>query len=358
MRIYQGNGLGDFYYKLIRDITKHGREIVIRGRRCMELTEPVTLVYNKPGYCWMNIPGRKFNPFFALAEVAWILMGNGSAEWIGYFNSRMMTFLDEGHSELHGAYGVRLRRISRYEGGKWVEPMDQIHEVVEKLRRDPTTRQAVMTLWDPVQDNSPSKDIPCNNVVYYSLRDGVLDQTVVIRSNDIVWGTPYNAIQFSHLQALVAGEVGAEIGTLTYVIQNLHYYFDEYKMTLATLLEQAHDEESEIKALSIPGFCPTTDAELQALDSTLDMIKLNYRGPDVYNVDPRLHFGNGYWNQVIPQMIWIFTAIKEKTVPADKIFDRITMLGEPLIPLIFDFYRGSENVLVQEIWNAYYSIPR
>lgn len=354
MRIYQGNGLGDFYYKLIRDITKDGREIVIRGRRCMELPEPVTLIYNKPGYCWMDIPSRKFNPFFALAEVVWILTGKGSVKWISYFNSRMATFADGDAPELHGAYGVRLRRVSHNTGGHWQEPIDQIAEVRRKLLADPTTRQAVMSLWDPVRDNvDVSKDYPCNNVVYYSLRDGVLNQTVVIRSNDLVWGTPYNAIQFSHLQALVAGEVGAEIGTLTYVVQNLHYYFDEYKMTLANLLEQAHDD-SEIKALSVPGFCPTTDAELRNLDGCLDQIALNYRGPDVYNVEPNFRFGDwqgsGYWGWIIPQMVWIFTAIKEQSVPAPRILERISMLGQPLTNLILDFYRGSENTTAQELW--------
>src|SRR5207245_339720 len=135
-----------------------------------------------------------------------------------------------------------------------------IKEVVSKLQSDPYSRQAVISLWDPVHDNfEVSKDYPCNNVAYYSLRDGVLDQTVVIRSNDLVWGTPVNAIQWTHIQAHVAGLLGVQIGKLTYVIQNLHYYLDEYKPTLGLLIDRAFSGE-KLEAETMEGFGPLTQS--------------------------------------------------------------------------------------------------
>jgi thymidylate synthase len=362
MRTYVGNGIGDMYFELVRDLTNNGREVSVRGQHCLEFTEPVTLVFERPGHCWMNIPGRKWNPFFALAEIVWILTGNGNVDWISYFNSNMRMFADEGKKEFHGAYGLRLRHwagvavapneVRAGEECDWAL-VDQIEEAVGKLRKDPYTRQAVISLWDPVRDNQDvSKDYPCNNLVYYSLRDELLEQTVVIRSNDLVWGTPYNAFQFSHLHALVAGEAGVDMGKFHYVIQNLHYYYDLYKPTLAHLLEKAFDGEP-IKALAVPGFYPVTDAEIAQLRDNVESILKVYRDDLPEEGQTPVHFpGGGYWNQVISQMIWIYTVLRERKLvntSMEYIAERVTMLGSPLVELILDFYSGTENVWAQTV---------
>jgi len=357
MKVYTGAGLGDVYYQLLRDITEHGRKIVTRGKTCLELPEPITLEYTRPGFCWMRIPGRKFNPFFALAEVMWILSGNGNVEWISYFNKRMRDYSD-GKEDFHGAYGVRIRKwIASWSNYAYI---DQIECAVNKLRKDPFSRQAVISLWDPDRDNPhanmQSKDIPCNNLVYYSLRNEELEQTVVIRSNDVVWGTPYNAIQFTHLQALVAGMLGARMGKLTYVIQNLHYYLDEYKPTLSNLLEQAY--EKRIQAESIPSFETVSEDRFRDSHCLVERILRMKDGKETIWFLPekeklcRETFG--YWGYIIPRMILIYTMIKENHWKDDIAGVRflenvISTLGQPLVDLIIDFYQDSKNETAQQV---------
>jgi thymidylate synthase len=373
MKVYQGKGLGDFYYSLLRDITNHGREVTVRGHKCLELPEPVALVYTFPGSCWMNIPRRRFNPFFALAEVYWILSGMDSANWIGYYNKRMLSFRDGEYDGLHGAYGSRIRRWPIPEDPekppevqRWV--LDQISEVVKKLTEDSHSRQAVISLWDPMRDNlTRSNDYPCNNLVYYSLRDGVLDQTVVIRSNDVVWGTPYNAVQFSHLHALVAGNLKVKIGTFTYLIQNLHYYYNLYKETLASLLEEAFDVTPGVGigtrggpgALVIPNFDTVTEEELCLLGENIEDIEGGWGVNKDWKPLQIVHFrGSGYWNQTIPNVLWLYRIIKESSgensVRLDQrtkefLVQRILALGSPLVEMILDFFGGSEKELQKEL---------
>src|SRR5262245_16327372 len=45
----------------------------------------------------------------------------------------------DGH--FHGAYGLRVG--------------NQVHQAIRKLMADPDTRQAVVTLWNPMLDNKP-----------------------------------------------------------------------------------------------------------------------------------------------------------------------------------------------------------
>lgn len=312
------------YLQVFRDLKALGHLVTVRGHRCIEFPEPVTLVYEIPGACWFIIPNRRFNPFFSLAEVVWILSGNGNAQWIAKYNKQMMEYND-GDEDNHGAYGKRIRA--------WPGDTDQIRHVISKLRKDPCSRQAIISLWDPIRDNLPSRDIPCNNWVGYRLRNKVLHQTVLIRSNDFIWGAPYNAIQFTHLHALVAGELNAQMGTLTYVINNLHFYTNLYPAALGAI-EEAAAFTGNLSSLETPGFMPVTDADFR--NWTLRDINLG--------IIPE---GVDYWKDVIPQVVGLFNYIKE--LPSTNVMgiaaagDVLYRLPEPLRALAIDFYQSSHN---------------
>jgi thymidylate synthase len=56
------------------------------------------------------------------------------------------------------------------------------------------------------------------------VRGGHLDWTQILRSNDFFRGTPYNFIQFTTLQELMAGWVGVVPGNYTHISDSLHVY--------------------------------------------------------------------------------------------------------------------------------------
>jgi hypothetical protein len=338
VRVYKGAGLGSFYLQVFRDLKSFGVPVTVRGKSCIEYPEPVTFVYEQAGACWMNIPYRRLNPFFALAEVVWILSGNGNAQWIAKYNKQMMEYND-GEEDNHGAYGKRLRN--------WPGGVDQIKWVALKLKKDNHSRQAVISLWDPIGDNlKESKDHPCNNWVGYRLRNQVLDQTVVIRSNDFIWGAPYNAIQFTHLHALVAGELGVQMGKLTYVIQNLHYYTDLYPEALGAIEEAAAFGNTEAKC--IEGFGPVTDADFKHW--TLRDVELGI-----------ISRGDDYWKDVVPRTIGLYTFIKELQPTPHPEHIRIAAevlngLPDILYGLALDFYSKSSNPVIQEVLKVAYTL--
>ncbi len=358
--VYSGNGLGDFYFALVRDITENGRKVNVRGHDCLELPGLVVLEYQRCGYCWMRIPGRKWNPFLALAEIPWILSGNGNVDWISYFGSNMKSFQDGNNPDLHGAYGLRIRKWPEkivVEGEVDYTHIDQIDYTVKKLRADPNSRQAVISLWDPIRDNEYSRDIPCNNTVTYTLRNGVLAQTVTIRSNDLVWGTPYNAVQFTHLHAYMAGLLGVKMGLFTYVIHNLHYYMDLYKPTLANLIEQAYKGE-ELEAECLTGFdtfgdfglnCLKRDVEISFLEHYHDANKV--RG-EVFGAQllpgeiPSRQNWLGYTKE-IADALKLFIKVKSGFGLTTGTFDYLADLKQPLRDLIIDFYESSKNPSAQ-----------
>lgn len=241
------------------------RECKPRGITVRELKEPVAYTLENPENCWLTLRGRKLNPFFAAAEVFWILGGRSSLAWIERFNKVMRKFAD-GDGVLNAPYGERL---FKYPYGD--KKINQIQIVVDKLRKDPDTRQAVAVIWHPIKDNEKHGDIACNIICHFTIRDDKLHLVTTQRSNDFYLGTPYNSIQFSYLQILVAGELGVELGPRTHVINNLHLYQETYYEDPQCLrnpdfvfIPQKNDWRMNF------GFYNTMD---QALDAALKMIE-------------------------------------------------------------------------------------
>lgn len=180
---------------------------------------------------------RPINPAFALAEVLWILAGANSVEFLRFWNPRMKRFSDDGVG-FYGAYGHRLGRqphLAPHLQAELVVPTqetevrtDQLFRAYEALRATPTSRQVVLQIWDNKRDlPSPeprSKDIPCNIVSHLLVRNNQLEWLQVMRSNDLIWGTPYNFIQWTTIQEILAGWLGVDVGTYTHISDSLHVY--------------------------------------------------------------------------------------------------------------------------------------
>lgn len=180
---------------------------------------PVMLTIKRPTQRVLFSPIRDANPFFHLMEFVWMMSGSDKLEWIKYFNSRFGDYSDDGKT-LPASYGVRWRR-------HW--GFDQITTVIQQLSGDPTSRRAVLGMWDPGADLTQyakaGADRPCNTHAYFRIVEGRLNMTVCNRSNDAIWGMlGANAVHMTMLQELVAAGVGKGIGTYYAMTNNLHIY--------------------------------------------------------------------------------------------------------------------------------------
>jgi thymidylate synthase len=97
--------------------------------------------------------------------------------------------------------------------------------------------QIVLQIWDSRADapdplGCPSaEDIPCNVVAFLKVRDGRLEWTQIMRSNDLFRGLPHNIIQFTSLQEVFAGWLGLEPGTYNHFSDSLHLYARDGSVT-------------------------------------------------------------------------------------------------------------------------------
>jgi len=78
--------------------------------------------------------------------------------------------------------------------------------------------------------DSSTKDSPCTTTLQFFVRDQRVHAVVYMRSNDVIWGLPYDVFVFSVLQEMLACDLGCEVGTYTHIAGSLHLYERHFEL--------------------------------------------------------------------------------------------------------------------------------
>lgn len=221
LRVFEGHSANEAWQAAAAQFRNptEVRQQAGRGGATRELLA-ASFVITDPTQRWVISRVPPMSVPFALVEAIGILAGRQESSYLNFFNPRLPHYAGAG-SVYPGAYGFRLRKHFG---------LDQLERVYAALERNADTRQAVLQIWDsavdiPKPDGSPSNpDVPCNLCSMLKLRDGKLFWTQIMRSNDLFRGAPYNFVQFTVLQEVLAGWLGAGVGTYVHWSDSLHVY--------------------------------------------------------------------------------------------------------------------------------------
>jgi hypothetical protein len=126
-------------------------------------------------------------------------------------NNKFEAYMNNGR--LLGAYGPRL--------------YSQLEDVIEAITNDPDTRQAAALVWrgnELALANMGNKDVPCTVMLAWNVRNGKLNATTTMRSNDVFLGVAYDFWMFTRLQMTLAWALGLEVGDYRHHAVSLHAY--------------------------------------------------------------------------------------------------------------------------------------
>jgi thymidylate synthase len=98
---------------------------------------------------------------------------------------------------------------------------DQVEWVIERLRRDPLSRSATITTFQPLTDTSY---IPCVSLLDFWLPAGALELVVYAHSIDFGAKGYGNLVELAALQHHVANGLGAPVGRLLMIVKSAHVY--------------------------------------------------------------------------------------------------------------------------------------
>src|SRR5205085_131416 len=110
-----------------------------------------------------------------LGELLWYLSGSDDVESIAYYLPQYRAMSDDGVS-VHGSYGPRLFDM---------RGIDQLSNVVNRLKNHPDSRQVVLQLFDAADVDAVYRDVPCTCALQFLLRHERLHMMVFMRSNDV-----------------------------------------------------------------------------------------------------------------------------------------------------------------------------
>ncbi|QOG03480.1 thymidylate synthase [Flavobacterium sp. MDT1-60] len=159
--------------------------------------------------------GKSFSP---LGELLWYLSGSNSLEFIQFYLGDYSQYSDDDLT-IHGGYGPRIFNMH----GEF----NQFQKIIDLLKNKPSTRRAVIQLFDASDLKISYNDIPCTCFLQFAIRDEKLNLFVSMRSNDAFKGLPHDIFCFTMIQEIVARSLDFEIGEYYHSVSSLHLYEDD-----------------------------------------------------------------------------------------------------------------------------------
>ena len=129
--------------------------------------------------------------------------------------------------ELGPVYGWQWRNFGAqyvaHNAEKKGQGADQLHELVQTLKKNPDSRRMIVSAWNPV-DLFRMALPPCHYAFQVTVINGKLNLLWNQRSVDVALGLPFNIASYGCLLHLLAKEAGLEEGRLIGFLGDTHIY--------------------------------------------------------------------------------------------------------------------------------------
>jgi thymidylate synthase len=148
----------------------------------------------------------------------WYALGRKDVAFINKFAGLWGRISDDGETS-YSAYGDIV--FNRH-------GFNQVEKIIQLLCDDPESRRAVINFNVPNENVIKTKDEICTIALQFLIRDGKLNCTGIMRSNDVWYGLPYDVIFFTELTKYIAKRLNIPYGTYTHNVVSLHVYERNY----------------------------------------------------------------------------------------------------------------------------------
>jgi thymidylate synthase len=153
-------------------------------------------------------------------ELLWFISGSTN---VGYLQDNDVSIWDEWadeDGELGPVYGSQWRSWPDPDGGS----IDQLADVIDNIRHNPTSRRHVVSAWNPADLDDMALP-PCHVLFQFYVSDGErLDCQLYQRSADLFLGVPFNITSYATLTHMVAQVCGLKPGTFVHTFGDAHIY--------------------------------------------------------------------------------------------------------------------------------------
>lgn len=226
------------YLDLLQDVLLNGTQtddrtgtgtISVFGRQLrFNLAEGFPLVTTKKVF-WKGI----------VAELLWMIDGDTNINALIEQNVHIWDEWADQNGDLGPVYGAQWRKWNKFMLAKYkIDPqsddykydiinrhIDQLAEVINSIKTNPTSRRHIVTAWNPADLDEMALP-PCHCFFQFHVRDKYLDLQLYQRSADLFLGVPFNIASYALLLMMVARECKLIPGEFIHTFGDAHIYLN------------------------------------------------------------------------------------------------------------------------------------
>lgn len=232
------------FQEILKNIDEIGSESQPRDMKVKEL--PLTTLGIDSYLPIANFESRKFNWKYFAGELAWYLRKDNDVDYISQFSGFWSTLTNPNTNQINSNYGSLLFN-------------EQLEWVVDSLKADKNSRQAIAFLNQPKFQFEGNKDFVCTMYLNFFIRNNQLHMKVQMRSNDVFYGLTFDApfFAFVHQHMLLwlkdtYPELG--LGIYYHCADNTHFYERHFELAEEISKEDAENSAQHAMIISDPFF--------------------------------------------------------------------------------------------------------
>jgi len=162
-------------------------------------------------------------------ELLWFIKGDTNISYLKENGVKIWDAWADENGDLGPIYGYQWRNWNG-------EGIDQLKEVIEIIKTDPSSRRLLISAWNPSVLPDTSKSFsenvadgkaalpPCHAFFQFYVANGKLSCQLYQRSADIFLGVPFNIASYALLTLMVAQVTGLKPGEFIHVLGDAHIY--------------------------------------------------------------------------------------------------------------------------------------
>ena len=123
--------------------------------------------------------------------------------------------------DLNHVYGYQWRSWPKANG----ESIDQIKEVINTIKNNPSSRRMIVSAWN-VADVGSMALPPCHTMFQFFVAEGKLSCQLYQRSGDVFLGVPFNIASYALMTMMIAKACGLQSGEFIHTLGDAHLYLN------------------------------------------------------------------------------------------------------------------------------------
>lgn len=166
-------------------------------------------------------------------ELLWFLNGDTNVKYLQDNGVRIWNEWADENGDLGPVYGKQWRSWATPNG----KTVDQITELVNRLKQNPNSRRHLVTAWNPADVGEMALP-PCHCLFQFYVADGKLSCQLYQRSADVFLGVPFNIASYALLTMMMAQVCGLEAGDFVHTFGDTHLYMNHLEQTKLQLTRE------------------------------------------------------------------------------------------------------------------------